>query len=280
VTMAGAVPQGGLVAGQSTLVTTDGSVRRESLAMHVSLGQGGRSALSSTRSATLERLRELLTDAREYGRRRAAFERNEMRDVSASRLDLEALQPVLAGTLPVVVSADRVTDLRAALALARDFRLRLVLAGAGEAWRIAPELAAARVPVIVQPTQNLPASFDSLHSRLDNAALLAKAGVKVMLSTLGEPHQVRTLPQEAANAVAWGLPYADALRALTVNPAQAFALEGGRVVAGAPADLVLWNGDPLEASSRALGMWIGGKQVTLETRQSALLEKYRAGVQP
>ena len=88
---------------------------------------------------------------------------------------------------------------------------------------------------------------------------------------------MRTLPQEAANAVAWGLPWADALRALTVNPAEAFGLEGGRVVAGAPADLVLWNGDPLEASSRALGMWIAGEQVPLQSRQSALFEKYRAG---
>ncbi|MBF5043606.1 amidohydrolase family protein [Aggregicoccus sp. 17bor-14] len=280
VTAAGAAPQGGLVPGQSTFVALDGRVRRDALAMHVVLGNGGRSALSSTRSATLERLRELLTDAREYGRRRAEFERNQMRDVAASRLDLEALQPVLAGTLPVVVTADRATDLRAALALAREFRLRLVVAGAGEGWMVADELAAAHVPVILQPTQNLPATFDSLNSRLDNAALLAKAGVRVMISTLGEPHQVRTLAQEAGNAVAWGLPWDEALRALTVNVAETFGLPGGHVAAGSPADLVLWSGDPLEASSRPVGMWIAGAQVPLRSRQAALFEKYRAGVQP
>ncbi len=129
ITTALAVPSGGLIPGQSAWLTTDGAIRRATTALHVNLGIAGRDAVSSSRSAVLERLRELLDDAREYGKRKAQFEANQMRDLSASRLDLEALQPVLAGKLPVVVSADRVTDLRASLQLAAQFGLKLVLAG-------------------------------------------------------------------------------------------------------------------------------------------------------
>ncbi|WP_309894922.1 amidohydrolase family protein [Archangium sp.] len=276
VTAAGVIPTGGLVSGLSAWVTTDGTVRRAPLALHINLGLTGRNAVSGSRSQVLERLRELLTDAREYNKRKGDFEQNRMRTLAASRLDLEALQPALAGTVPVVVTANRVSDIRAALGLGREFGLKVLIAGGREAWMVARELAAAKVPVIVQPTQNLPSSFDGLSSRLDAAALLSAAGVKVLFSTQGEPHMVRTLAQEAGNAVAWGLPYADAVRAITSNVTEAFGLEGGQVAPGQVADLVLWNGDPLEVSSRPLGMWLGGKQVPLTTRQQALFEKYRA----
>ncbi|WNG50083.1 amidohydrolase family protein [Archangium minus] len=275
VTTAGVVPMGGLVSGQSAWVTTDGTVRRAPLALHINLGVSGRDAVSGPRSLVLERLRELLFDAREYNKRKSDFEQNRMRTLSASRLDLESLQPVLAGTLPVVVTANRVSDIRAALALGREFGLKVLIAGGREAWMVAPELVAAKVPVILQPTQNLPSNFDGLNSRLDAAALLNAAGVKVLFSTLGEPHMVRTLAQEAGNAVAWGMPYADALRAITSNVTEAFGVEGGQVAAGQVADLVLWNGDPLELSSRPLGMWQAGRQVPLTSRQHALFEKYR-----
>ncbi len=275
VTTAGVVPAGGLVSGQSAWVGTDGTVRRAPLALHLHLGVTGRDAVSGSRALVLERLRELLSDAREYNKRKGDFEQNRMRTLAASRLDLESLQPALTGVLPVVVTANRVSDIRAALALGREFGLKLLIAGGREAWRVAPELAAAKVPVIVQPTQNLPSSFDGLNSRMDSAALLSAAGVKVLLSTMGEPHMVRTLAQEAGNAVAWGLPYADALRAMTSNVTEAFGLEGGQVAPGQVADLVLWNGEPLEVSSRPVGMWLAGKQVPLTSRQHALYEKYR-----
>ncbi|WP_257453153.1 amidohydrolase family protein [Archangium lipolyticum] len=275
VVAAGVIPSGGLVSGQSAWVTTDGSVRRAPLALHIQLGLSGRDAVSGSRALMLERLREVLFDARAYNTRKSEFEQNRMRALAASRLDLEALQPALAGTMPVVVTANRVSDIRAALALGREFGLKLIIAGGREAWMVAPELAAAKVPVVVQPTQNLPSTFEGLNSRLDSAALLNGAGVKVLISTLGETHMVRTLAQEAGNAVAWGLPYADALRAITSNVTEAFGLEGGQVAPGQVADLVLWNGDPLDVSSRPLGMWVGGKQVPLTSRQQALFEKYQ-----
>ncbi|HYH97619.1 amidohydrolase family protein, partial [Hyalangium sp.] len=276
VTASAAVPSGGLVPGQSAWVAMDGSVRRSPLALHINLDNAGRNALSSSRSEVVERLRELLFDAREYGKRRGDFEQNRMRPVAASRLDLEALQDVLSGKLPVVVFATRVSDLLAALELAREYGLKLIIAGGDEAWLVARELAVAKVPVILLPTQNLPKDFDALSSRLDSGVLLRAAGVKVLFSTLGDPYQVRTLPQEAGNAVAWGMPHTEALRAITSNVAEVFGVEGGRIAPGAVADLVLWNGDPLESSSRPLGMWLAGKQVPLVSRQQALFEKHRA----
>nr|BDT31816.1 amidohydrolase family protein [Myxococcus sp. MH1] len=276
VTSALTVQHGGLISGQSALVSTDGAVRRTPLAMHIHLGIGGRDAVSGSRALVLERLREVLSDAREYGRRKGDFEQRRMRDVGASRLDLEALQPVLAGKLPVVMVAQKASDIRAALTLAREYNLKLVIAGASEAWLVAKELADAKVPVILQPTQNLPLDFDRLNSRLDASALLGAAGVKVLFSVLGEPGMVRTLAQEAGNAVAWGLPHTEALKAMTSNVADALELPVGRLAPGATADVVLWNGDPLESATRPLGMWLAGRQVPLVSRQQALFEKHRA----
>jgi imidazolonepropionase-like amidohydrolase len=273
VTSAFALPGGGLVAGQSAWIATGGAIRRSPLALHVNLGIPGQGAIQSTKGAALERLRELLDDAREYARRKGDFDQNRMRQLSASRLDLEAVQAVLAGRIPMMVAAERVADIRAVLALARDYRIKVAIAGGGDAWRIAPELARAKVPVIVQPTANLP-GFDRPGSRADNAALLHAAGVKVLISSLGDPHRVRILGQEAGNAVAWGLPHAEAIRAISANVAEAFGLDAGRVAPGAQADLVLWSGDPLDVGSQALAMWIGGEQVSLESRHNALFRKY------
>jgi len=265
---------GGLVSGQSALVGTDGAVLRGALALNLHLGEEGKE-IAGTHGLALELVRELFDDAREYGKRRADFDQNKMRKVSASRLDLEALLPVLAGKMPLVISADRTTDLRAALALAADYHLRIILKGAAEGWRVAAEIAAARVPVIVQPTTDNPDSFDSLASRADNAALLAAKGVRVLIAPFRRPHEVRTLPQEAGNAVAWGLPWDEAMRAVTSNVAEVFGLDSGVLREGARGDLVLWSGDPLEVTTLPVAIWIAGKQTTLESRQTALFEKYR-----
>jgi imidazolonepropionase-like amidohydrolase len=268
-------PTGGLVSGQAVWLGMDGAILRSPLAVQVRLGLSGREAVGSTHGAALELVRELLDDAREYGLRRQDYETNRMRKVVASRLDLEALQPVLAGKVPLLVAADRVSDLRSAIALAKSFGVRIILVGAAEGWLVAQEIAAAQVPVVVDPTTDLPKNFDALASRADNAALLAAAGVRILIGQFGPPHRARTLAQEAGNAVAFGLPWDEAIRALTSNAADAFGLDAGRIQPGARGDVVLWSGDPLELSSRAVAMWIGGKQVPLTTRQTALLEKYR-----
>jgi hypothetical protein len=254
-------------------VSTIGEVRRDSLGLFVHLGEAGQAAVQSSRGAALELVGELIEDARVYARRRPDFEQNRMRSLVASRRDLEAVSTLSAGKW--VIRADRASDIRSAITLAQKERLQLVIAGGAEAWQVAGELVRARVPVILEPIDNLPSTFDRIGARLDNAALLARAGVRVLISTMSEPHMVRTLRQEAGNAVAWGMPWAEAVRAISANVAVTFGLDGGTIEPGRLADLVLWSGDPLELASRPLAMWIGGRQVPLESRQTRLLEKYR-----
>lgn len=270
-------PVGGLVAGQAALVSLgDAAVAplQAPIAMIAALGPGATAA--GSRGRTAERLRELLDDADVYRKNRGAFERNQSRRLAANRLDLEALIPVLEGRLPLIVSADAEVDIRTALAIAAERRLRLVIARGAEAWRVAKQLAAAKVPVILDPTANLPTDLGALDVRDDNAAILARAGVLVAISTLGDVQQARTLRQLAGVAVGNGLPWDKALDAITAVPAQIFGVrDRGALERGAAADLVVWSGDPLELASRPEVLIIGGAVQSLETHQTRLRDRYR-----
>lgn len=272
-------PVGGLVAGQAAWVpladpATGGPPARAPVAMHAALGPHA-SALAS-RGYAVERLRELFDDVAAYRRARAAFDRNQSRRLVAGRLDLEALIPVLDGRLPLVIRADAEVDIRAALAVAAERKLRIVIAGGTEAWRLAKELAAARVPVLVDPTANLPGSIAASDARDDTATLLARAGVQVIVSTLGGASTVRTLRQLAGIAVANGLPWEQALAAITTVPAQVFgARDRGTLERGSVADVVVWTGDPLELSTQVAAVIIGGAVQPLASHQTRLRERYR-----
>ncbi|MBI4510024.1 MAG: amidohydrolase family protein [Deltaproteobacteria bacterium] len=278
------VPRGGLVSGMSAWVTLghDRTLKEvtvlDPVAMHVALGEEALASASGSRGKALERLRELLDDAAQYSRRRDAFERNQMRRLAASRLDLEALAQVVQGKLPLVVRVDRAADIMAAVKLATELNVRVIIAGGTEAWMVATHLARAKVPVILNPMENLPSSFDRVHVRDDAAAILVQAGVAVALSTMEEAMMVRTLRQAAGNAVAQGLSWDDALAAVTSVPAALFGLKGrGVLKEGAAADLVLWSGDPFELSTRAEKAWIGGAPQPMGNRQDLLREQYRGG---
>lgn len=139
---------------------------------------------------------------------------------------------------------------------------------------VADELASAGVPVLLDPLLNLPGNFDRLGARLDNAALLHEAGVTVAFSGAGT-HNARKQRQAAGNAVANGLPWDAALAALTSAPADIFELkDSGRIEPGGPADLVVWSGDPLEVTTAADQVIIGGKVIDMVTRQTLLRERY------
>jgi imidazolonepropionase-like amidohydrolase len=141
---------------------------------------------------------------------------------------------------------------------------------------VADEIARARVPVIVKVLQNLPASFERLGSRYDNAALLRRAGVQVAITT-ADTHNARNVRQEAGNAVAYGLPYDEALRAVTLVPAQIFGVADthGSLAPGKVADVVVWDGDPLELMTGVEHVFIGGREVPLRSRQTELSDRYR-----
>jgi imidazolonepropionase-like amidohydrolase len=281
VTTAVSRPSGGLISGQSVVVDMTGTrmeemVVRAGVAMYAQLGEGARQAGGGSRGGAALRLREVLDDARAYARNRAAFERGEFRSVAASRLDLEALQPVLAGRMPLVVQAERASDIRTALRIAEEYDLRLVISGGSEAWRVADELARARVPVIVKVLRNLPNSFEELGNRYDNAALLRRAGVVVAI-TSDDTHNARNLKQEAGNAVAYGLPHAEALRAITLAPAQIWGLGDryGSLEPGKVANVVVWGGDPLELLTPVEHVFIHGRQVPMVSRDTQLRDRYR-----
>jgi imidazolonepropionase-like amidohydrolase len=268
---------GSLISGRSATISlgsVDDFILERHAGMHVLFGETGARYAGGTRGAALQALREALQDARDYGNNRRAFEGADRYAYALTRLDLDALQPVLNGDMPFVVSVNRASDIEAMLRLADEFGLDLVIAGGAEAWMVADKLAAANVPVIVDAMQNLPSTFESIGSSLQNAAALDAAGVKVAF-TAGS-HNARNLTQYAGNAVANGLPWRAALNAMTTVPAEIFGIEGyGRIETGFDADVVVWDNDPLEVTSMAEHVFIRGKKVAMQSRQQLLRERYR-----
>lgn len=176
-----------------------------------------------------------------------------------------------------VFNVHRAADIRQVLALAKRHGIKPVIVGATEAWVVADDLAAARVPVLLDSLENLPATFDRIGARFDNAALLARAGVAVAFSQSSDATQnARKIRQLAGNAVAHGLPWDVALAGLTSTPAEIFgvAKDRGRIAVGQVADLVLWSADPLEVTSVAEQVWTAGKPVTMRSRQTELRDRY------
>jgi len=283
VTTVGIAPTGGLIAGQAAVIdlveaqSAAELIRRAPFAM-VAQVESPQGAGVGTRSELVDRLREILLDARTYATRRAEFERGQTRDFAVSRADLEALQPVLRGTLPLVIQAEKRADIEGALTIAREFGLRIMIAGGAEAWMLASQLATVRVPVLTSATNSIPSSFQALGTRQDNAAILRRAGVAVAL--IGGPTEafnVRNLKQEAGNAVAYGLSWDEALRAVTQTPALLLGIaeQVGTLEVGKDANVVVWTGDPFEFSTRVERVIIGGREIESLHRQEMLTERYR-----
>ncbi len=275
-----AVPNGSLIWGQAVMIDLDGetidAMRVKSpVAMVADLSEGAKEAGGGSRAGVAQRLRRVLNDAREYATRRADFRRAQIQPLSASAADLEALQPVLRGELPLLVVANRRSDIETALRIAREYKLKLILAGAAEGWMISGEIAAAGVPVLVEPMDNIP-TFDALGIRYENAPLLARGGVKVALMETATEN-TRDLRQQAGNAVASGMTWEQALRAVTLTPAEVFGVADryGSLDAGKVANVVVWSGDPFDFSTGVEHVYIRGREIPLRSRQTELLERYK-----
>jgi len=280
------IPTGGLIAGQAALLdvvpgTTTDMMIRAPVAMVAEIGDAQQAGLTS-RGELIVKLREIFDDAKYFRTHRDAFDRAATRDFSASRLDLEALQPVLDGKLPLLLTVDRESDIDAAMRLARDFDIKLMIGGGAEAWMMADKLAAARIPVLTGAMNNIPAGFASLGQRQENAALLRKAGVSVaLIGNAGggdeEAFNVRNLKQEAGNAVAYGMTWDDALRAVTLAPAEFFGVADrvGSLQAGREGNVVVWSGDPFEFTTRVAHVFVRGREYHDQTRQDLLIERYK-----
>ena len=251
------------------------SVVKAPVAMFAALGETGAAAEGGSRASAILRLREALQDAIDFERNGPAWASAQRRAYSRGRLDLEALRPVVRGEVPLAVSANRASDLLAAMRLADEFHLKLILMGAAEGWRVAGELASRKVPVVIKPLTDIP-SFDALGATLENAARLSRAGATVVLSSF-DTYNARNLRQEAGNAIAYGMDRDAALRAVTLEPARAWGVGArlGSLEVGKDGDVVVWSGDPFELTTRAEQVFIGGREMSMDTRQKQLFEKYR-----
>lgn len=270
-----------LFAGQAAAVVLDGRamLMKRGVAMVLEMGDAGAERAGGARAAELVALRALFAEVRDYKARRAAYDRGETRDYVLSRADIEALIPVVEGRMPLLVSVNRAADIRDVLALGREERLKLILESASEGWRVADEIAAAGVPVLLTPVENTPASFEMLGATLTNAARLAAAGVAIAIEGNGN-HREREMRYNAGNAVANGLDWTAALASITISPARIFGLADhiGSLEVGKDGDAVIWDGDPLDTLARPTAVFIRGAAQPMTSRATELRDRYLPAV--
>jgi len=246
---------------------------------YVELGEGGAELSGGSRIAAVAELRNALGEARELAAAPAGARRD---DVLLNRSDAQALVPVVSGKQPLFVHVERAADIRMALALRAEFpQLRLVIVGATEGWMVAGELAAAGVPVLATPLNDLPARFEQLGATQSNIGRMARSGVKVSLGAFFD--QPRYAPQYAGNLVALtrvpgatGLSWDQAFAAISSGPAEAIGMGDrfGSLRPGHAGDVVIWDGDPLEVTSGVLKVYIDGVEQPLSNHQTRLRDRY------
>jgi imidazolonepropionase-like amidohydrolase len=284
-TTIGVLPSGGLIQGQAAAVDlTDGSLSdmlvKGPVAMLADLANTN--SADNARGEALGHVRELLRDAKSYNARKVQYEANQTRALSASKADLEALVPVVNGLVPLWIVADRASDIEAALGLAREFPpMKIAILSGAEAWMVADKLAAARIPVMVGAMNNIPGSFNTLNARQENAGLLRAKNVNVVLISNGagdnQSFNAGNLRYDAGNAVAYGMKWDDALRAVTLAPAEAMEISNrvGSIAVGKVANLVVWSGDPFEFSTVPEHVLVRGVESSKLTREDELTNRYK-----
>ncbi|GAM96475.1 hypothetical protein U91I_00094 [alpha proteobacterium U9-1i] len=280
VTRAAIAPGGAntMFSGIGALVSMSGrpdSVFRDDAFLVLQMGEAGANRTGGSRAAYWPALEAALRDAREYpGRYRSG-----QGGAVLNEIDAQAVQPFAQGRGLILVNVESATDIRRLIEFKRrNAQLRFVINGGSEAWEIADEVAASGIPVIIDTMQNLPGNFEQIGSRLDNAAILSRAGVRVIIASPADGHQPRLTLQQAGNAVANGMEWGAAFESITRVPAEVFgATNLGVLRAGATADVVVWDGDPLEVKSAPTAVFIEGAEQPLTSRQTMLRDRYRPG---
>jgi len=292
------VPFGAVVSGQSGLMALDGwtteqMLAKKSIALHVFWPNAGLNTTTKEKSRDpakwksledqdkerKEKLRQLddfFTEARAYAKAKTGA--TDFQIVPA----WEAMLPVVRGEIPVTIHADEVRQIRAAVTWAATNGVKMILADGLDAWRVADLLATNRIPVIFNHVFSLPQrGEDNYDAQFRAAGVLSKAGVKIAFSG-GGGSLVKNLPYAAAQAVAFGLPVDDAVKAITLYPAQiaGVAERLGSIEVSKDATFFVSTGDVLDIRSTVKRMWIGGKEVSLENRHTRLYEKYRNRPKP
>ena len=287
-------PEGGIVSGQSALIQLAGwtppeMVVRAPVAMNIRFPRIRSAPLvevpadeeaekdrrkSYTRD--LDRLRDLFRDARAYAKAAAA----RTADSRVRRFDrdliLEALVPVVEGRVPVVMHANLARDIKAALEFADEFELKVILSGAQDVGRVIPDVKRRNIPVLLGPILALPAREDDPYDLLfSNAKTLHDNGIRFAIQTQ-DSHNTRNLPYHAASAAAFGLPKDEALKAITLYPAQIFGVADrmGSLEVGKQANVIVTDGDPLEIRTNVRRVFIAGQDIPMESRHTLLYKKF------
>jgi imidazolonepropionase-like amidohydrolase len=232
-----------------------------------------------TRMGMAAQLRQAFLDAQDYMQKQADYDKKSKTDKSVTPpkrdLKLEALLPYLKGERPVVLAANSAPDVETAVSLANEFHLKFILNHVQHSQKALDYIASLKVPVIVGPIWELPKEGERYDAVYSLPAQLQKRGVKVILAS-DDAHNVRNLPYQAGYSVAYGLPYDEALRAITLYPAQAFGMDKdyGSLEVGKVANVVVANGDPLDVKTDVKHVFIAGREIPLENRQTRLRDEY------
>jgi len=291
-------PRGGLISGQSALINLAGwtpqeMVLKSPVAVHINYPsstprfgfggpppdeqqQPGEAGRSEAAARQLNELRKVFRDAQEYARMWDAYSRNRQGGEPKIDLVLQSLVPVVKGELPVIISADTEADIKGAISFAEEMKLKFILSGVADGWKVASLLKSKNVPVIVGSIHSLPRRADDPYDSIfANPGILNKAGVKIAIQT-GDAANVRNLPYEVAMAAAFGLPREEALKAITIYPAEILGVSDkvGSIEKGKIANLFIADGDPLEVPTQVKYLFINGKQIDLKNRHSDLYEKF------
>jgi len=247
------------------------SVEKDKAFIFVQLGSRGGKLAGGSRSAALSQFRNALFDAKTFSVRFGAPHDGD----ALSRRDAAALRKVAKGEMPIIIGADRASDLLRIIDMKKEFGLDVIISGGAEGWMVTEQLKAANMRLIIDPLANLPGTFDTVGARIDNPKLLADAGVEFALMSFSESttHNVRILNQHAGNAVANGLSWDDAMAAITSVPAAWFGIDVGKVASGSNT-FVVWDGDPLEVTSAPVKIVINGEEQSLMSRQRELRDRY------
>ncbi|ATC82116.1 MULTISPECIES: amidohydrolase family protein [Pseudoalteromonas] len=264
-------PHGGdsIFSGLASVVDLSGDLQgdiQKQAALVVYLGERSKGSRAFTLQTLINKLEEHQTKAAKKPKKD---------DDSTPSTEDKVMVKVLSGDMPLVVGVSRAADIIELLKVKEQFGINLVLNGAQDAVVVKEQIAKAQVPVIMSAMDSLPSSFDSLHASLDNAAALEKAGVKVILTVGGDAsHNIYQLRFDAGNAVSYGMSQQGALEAVTSNVASVFNINAGSIEVGKAADVVMWSNDPFELSSHVSKMIINGEEVSTQSRQDKLRERY------
>jgi imidazolonepropionase-like amidohydrolase len=287
-------PEGGIISGQSALIqlagwTNNEMVLKAPLAMHIHFPrlrsaafdeqpQEEEAAKEAQKNYTrqIDKLRDVLRDAQAYAKATAARTQNSALPRGDRDLILEALVPVVEGRVPVVMHANLARDIRAAIRFADEFKLKMILADAQDAAKVVTELKSHNIPVILGPILDLPPREDDAYDMtFTNAKTLYDNGIRFAIQS-SDAHNARNLPYNAATCAAFGLPKDVALKSITIFPAEIFGVADriGSLEAGKIANVIVTDGDPLEIPTHVKHLFIGGEEISLETNQTLLYEKF------